>query len=76
MTDEEKENKRLEVKELKHGVIGLTSLACNLETAVKIGAYDKEDAPRLTEIVRLADLVLSRGQLFIDSSKVEGDMND
>ena len=74
MTDEE--NERLKVRELKHSVMGLTSLACNLETAVNIGAYDKADLPRLAEIIRLADLVLSRGQLFIDSSKVEGDMND
>lgn len=73
MTDEEKENKRLEVRELKHSVMGLTSLACNLETAIKIGAYDAADLPRLSEIVRLADLVLRRGQLFIDSSEVEGD---
>lgn len=71
MTDEE--NERLKVRELKYDVAGLTSLACNLETAIKIGAYDKADLPRLSEIVRLADLVLRRGQLFIDSSEVEGD---
>lgn len=40
MIDEERENERLKVKELKHSVMWLTSLACNLETAVKIGALN------------------------------------
>ena len=61
---------RLVCTGLKNNVLGLTTWARRLETAVKIGAYDNADAPALKELTYIISVMLSRAQTLIDVDKV------
>lgn len=74
MTDKERAEleraNRLVCTGLKNNVLGLTTWARRLETAVKIGAYDNADAPALKELTYIISVMLSRAQTLIDVARI------